>query len=415
MKAGEPPRGRETPAEAEELPGAALGRRTWALPLALELFHDLQEAVVGGRVAAEADLHLVQVRKRILHLQGEKASEAQRGGTDPRMGAGAPHGTEGGGNRPRGPTAPGKGEQPGEGHTAPDEEALRKAGPGGGPRYGGGWAWGCWRRMARHREGHGTGERGDMSPGRMSPVPEENSRAGERGHGTGEGENRPGGASRYRRRRAEAPGDPTASGGEGPGTPHGTSGEDRRRGAGPAPPTGQSRSRRGGQGRPGVGGSRAAGSGPWRRWGGGRGGERGNHGGPGRRGGRRTHMHRQLLLRRGPAAAAAPARGAAPPAAAAAPRRHVGSRAAARPPPPLRFFSPPLPAPPPPPVSACGAPASARTASPARGGTFPAAVGVARCFRSFNRHGGNCASGPGPGERPEGGQGRGGHHRGAAA
>lgn len=40
-----------------------------ALPLAFELLHDLQEAVVGGGVAAEADLHLVQVGERILHLR----------------------------------------------------------------------------------------------------------------------------------------------------------------------------------------------------------------------------------------------------------------------------------------------------------------------------------------------------------
>lgn len=55
VKAGEAHR-------AETAPGRAL-------PLAFELLHDLQEAVVGGRVAAEADLHLVQVGERILHLR----------------------------------------------------------------------------------------------------------------------------------------------------------------------------------------------------------------------------------------------------------------------------------------------------------------------------------------------------------
>lgn len=40
------------------------------VPLAFELLHDLQEAVVSGRVAAEADFHLVQVGEGVLHLRG---------------------------------------------------------------------------------------------------------------------------------------------------------------------------------------------------------------------------------------------------------------------------------------------------------------------------------------------------------
>lgn len=60
VKAGEAPKAQMTPGRAG--PGRAL-------PLAFELLHDLQEAIVGGGVTAEADLHLVQVGERILHLR----------------------------------------------------------------------------------------------------------------------------------------------------------------------------------------------------------------------------------------------------------------------------------------------------------------------------------------------------------
>lgn len=39
------------------------------VPLAFELLHDLQEAVVGGGVAAKADLHLVQIGEGVFYLQ----------------------------------------------------------------------------------------------------------------------------------------------------------------------------------------------------------------------------------------------------------------------------------------------------------------------------------------------------------
>lgn len=47
-------------------------RRPCRLPLAFELLHDLQEAIVGGRVAAKADLHLVEVCESVLHLRGTR-------------------------------------------------------------------------------------------------------------------------------------------------------------------------------------------------------------------------------------------------------------------------------------------------------------------------------------------------------
>lgn len=54
-------------------------RRPCRLPLAFELLHDLQEAIVGGRVAAEADLHLVEVGESVLHLRRTKRLRVGRG------------------------------------------------------------------------------------------------------------------------------------------------------------------------------------------------------------------------------------------------------------------------------------------------------------------------------------------------
>ena len=55
-------------------PRAYPGTSPWAgapqVPLALELLHDFQEAIVSGRIAAEADLHLVQVGEGVFHLRG---------------------------------------------------------------------------------------------------------------------------------------------------------------------------------------------------------------------------------------------------------------------------------------------------------------------------------------------------------
>lgn len=55
--------------------------RPCRLPLAFELLHDLQEAVVGGRVAAKADLHLVKVGESVLHLRGTRRPRVGRGRT----------------------------------------------------------------------------------------------------------------------------------------------------------------------------------------------------------------------------------------------------------------------------------------------------------------------------------------------
>ena len=41
----------------------------WDSRLGLELLHDVEEVVVNGRLVAKLQLHLVQVRQGILHLQ----------------------------------------------------------------------------------------------------------------------------------------------------------------------------------------------------------------------------------------------------------------------------------------------------------------------------------------------------------
>lgn len=67
--------------------------RPCRLPLAFELLHDLQKAIIGGRVAAKADLHLVEVGESVLHLRGTKRPTVGRGHAIQRLWTGRP-GTE---------------------------------------------------------------------------------------------------------------------------------------------------------------------------------------------------------------------------------------------------------------------------------------------------------------------------------
>lgn len=63
------------------------------LPLAFELLHDLQKAIIGGRVAAKANLHLVEIGESVLHLRGTKRPTVGRGHAIQRLWTGRP-GTE---------------------------------------------------------------------------------------------------------------------------------------------------------------------------------------------------------------------------------------------------------------------------------------------------------------------------------
>ena len=77
---GQPGLGAPTPLRQTEAQGGPPG---WVgallVPLAFELLHDLQETIVSGRVAAEADLHLVQVGEGVLHLRGGGRVQVGRG------------------------------------------------------------------------------------------------------------------------------------------------------------------------------------------------------------------------------------------------------------------------------------------------------------------------------------------------
>lgn len=154
---GQPELGAPIPLRETEAQGGPPGRVGAPLvPLAFELLHDLQETIVSGRVAAEADLHLVQVGEGVLHLRG--GGRVQLGRGPRRRGRERGSRREGDGPGIRGAEVGSRG-----------SGAARRGGRGpGGARWGapacGGWTTGVSQRGLAHHSRAPAASRGPQSP-----------------------------------------------------------------------------------------------------------------------------------------------------------------------------------------------------------------------------------------------------------
>lgn len=171
------------PAAAQGVPWGGPRAGAPQVPLALELLHDLQEAIVSGRIAAEADLHLVQVGEGVFHLRGGGGSRWATVGAEG-AGAGGPWregcrpGSEG---RRQGVAGPGP------------SGAEADAGPGsGGALAGGANLRGLDGRVPQGGLGHHS-RAPEVSRGPQSPSDPSGRRSA------------PGPQGRRRRRRQRAP------------------------------------------------------------------------------------------------------------------------------------------------------------------------------------------------------------------